>query len=54
VKLHRALVSVPLGTLGAATTSIDRRSWMLIGIRWDNGSKLGLAVPPDRYEVVND
>ncbi len=46
--------SVPAGTLGTVTRSVDRGSWVLIGMRWDNGSRLGLAVPPDRYEILSD
>ncbi len=46
--------SVPVGTTGTVTTSIDKGSWVLIGVRWDNGSRLGLAVPPDLYEIVDD
>jgi Domain of unknown function (DUF4314) len=45
---------VPVGTLGTVTATIDRGSWALIGMRWDNGSRLGLAVPPDHYELLND
>ena len=46
--------SVPVGTLGTVTASIDKGSSVLIGMRWDNGSRLGLAVPPDQYELLDD
>ena len=42
----------PVGTLGTVTDSVGMGSWVLIAMRWDNGSYLGLAVPPDGYEVV--
>ena len=42
----------PAGTLGTVTDSVGMGSWVLIAVRWDNGSYVGLAVPPDRYEVI--
>ena len=42
--------AVPAGTLGTVTDITDMGAWVRIGVRWDNGSRLALAVPPDRYE----
>ena len=44
--------AVPPGTLGTAMGSTDMGRWVRIAVRWDNGSMLALAVPPDRYEVI--
>ena len=45
-------LAVPHGTLGTVTACADKGLWVLIGVHWDNGSRMALAVPPDRYEVV--
>ena len=45
--------AVPSGTLGAVTGCTDVGTWLRIAVDWDNGSTLALAVPPDRYEVVD-
>jgi uncharacterized protein DUF4314 len=42
--------AVPAGTLGTVTDITNMGAWVRIGVRWDNGSRLALAVPPDRYE----
>ena len=43
---------VPRGTLGTIINTTDMGTWMRIAVRWDNGSTLALAVPPDQFEVV--
>jgi len=43
---------VPSGTHGTVAGTTDMGSWVRIAVRWDNGSSLALAVPPDRYEVI--
>lgn len=45
-------VAVPSGTLGTVVNWLDKGPWILIGVHWDDGRKLGLAVPPDRFEVM--
>jgi uncharacterized protein DUF4314 len=43
---------VPSGTHGTVAGTTDMGSWVRIAVRWDNGSSLALAVPPDRYEII--
>lgn len=28
--------------------------WQQIGVVWDNGRRLSLVVPPDKYEVIEE
>jgi len=44
---------VPRGTLGTITGSRDMGSWTRIAVKWDNGSTLALAVPPDQFEIAS-
>jgi hypothetical protein len=44
--------AVPAGTCGTVIGAKDMGTWVRIAMRWDNGSSLALAVPPDRYEIV--
>jgi hypothetical protein len=44
--------AVPCGTVGTVASSRDMGGWMRIAVCWDNGSRLALAVPPDRFEIL--
>jgi hypothetical protein len=44
--------AVPRGTLGTVTSSREMGGWLRIAVCWDNGSRLALAVPPDRFETL--
>jgi hypothetical protein len=31
-----------------------QNAWLQVDVDWDNGRKLMLAVPPDRFEILSD
>jgi len=45
---------IPVGSTGTVTFvnghGSGERAWSQIGVDWDNGRKLMLAVPPDEWE----
>ena len=45
--------AVPAGTVGTVVGCTAMRDGLLIAVEWDNGRYLALAVPPDRYEIVD-
>ena len=45
--------AVPAGTVGTVVGCTAVGIGLLIAVEWDNGRYLALAVPPDRYEVVD-
>ena len=45
--------AVPTGTVGTVVGCTAMGVGLLIAVEWDNGRYLALAVPPDRYEVVD-
>ena len=45
--------AVPAGTVGTVVGCTAMGVGLLIAVEWDNGRYLALAVPPDRYEVVD-
>jgi hypothetical protein len=45
-------VVIPVRTLGTVIDTVDLQEWVQIWVKWDNGSTLSLATPPDRFEVV--
>jgi Domain of unknown function (DUF4314) len=44
---------VPAGTCGVITDVHAHSDWMQIEVEWDNGRKLMLTVPPDRFEKID-
>lgn len=44
------------GTTGMVTAmhphGADRGQWLQVEVDWDNGRKLMLTVPPDRFEIL--
>ena len=48
---------VPPGATGTITSvtkhGAGRDAWLQVGVAWDNGRKLMLTVPPDRFEVLS-
>jgi len=49
---------VPPGTTGTVTSvhphGTGKNAWVQVEVAWDNGRKLMLAIPPDRFEVLSD
>jgi len=45
---------IPVGTCGVITDMHVHDGWLQIEVDWENGRKLMLTVPPDRFEVVNE
>ena len=45
--------AVPVGTVGTVVGCTAMSVGLLIAVEWDNDRYLALAVPPDRYEVVD-
>ena len=47
---------LPAGSLGTVVggdiIGPGRNAWLQIWVAWDDGRSLSLAVPPDKYEVV--
>ena len=43
---------IPAGTLGTVTFINKCGDFTQIAVDWDNGRKLMLAVPPDRYVKI--
>ena len=48
---------IPPGTTGTITfvhpLGAGRNAWLQVGVDWDNGRKLMLAVPPDEFQVLS-
>ena len=48
---------VPPGTTGTVTSveqhGTGRNAWLQVEVDWDNGRKLMLTTPPDRFEVLS-
>ena len=48
---------VPVGSTGTVTSihlvASGRGTWYQVSVDWDNGRKLMLTVPPDRFEVLS-
>ncbi len=42
---------IPVGTCGVITEIYIHDDWLQFDVNWDNGRKLMLTVPPDRFEV---
>ena len=49
---------IPPGTSGTITSveqhGAGRDAWLQVEVAWDNGRKLMLTIPPDRFEVLSD
>ena len=43
---------IPAGTTGFVTSVRQHGTWAQVDVNWDNGRKLMLAVPPDRFEMI--
>ena len=52
VKMAGDDAPLPVGLEGRVFWFRDVGEFVQIGVNWDNGSKLALAVPPDEFEVV--
>jgi hypothetical protein len=43
------------GTVKSVTQhGAGRDAWLQVDVNWDNGRKLMLSVPPDRFELLSD
>ena len=49
---------VPSGATGTVTSvkqqGTGRDAWLQVEVDWDNGRKLMLTIPPDRFEVLSE
>jgi hypothetical protein len=43
---------VPPGTEGTVQMVTKLDGWTQVLVDWDNGSKLALSIPPDRFTVL--
>ena len=53
--IHMGDVPDPIkpGELGTIIGIMETRNNEYLNVRWDNGRRLSLACPPDRYEILH-
>ena len=44
---------IPAGTIGSVTEIHIHSDWTQIEVSWENGRKLMLVSPPDRFEIID-
>ena len=44
---------IPAGTIGSVTEIHIHSDWTQIEVSWENGRKLMLASPPDKFEIID-
>ncbi len=45
---------VPAGTLGTVTEVCHHGRWTQVWVDWDNGRRLAMLLPDDKYRLVGD
>ena len=45
---------VQAGTQGTAMQVCPQNGWTQVWVDWDDGRRLAMSVPPDKYRVVGD
>ena len=44
---------IPAGTIGSVTEIHIHSDWTQIEVSWENGRKLMLVSPPDKFEIID-
>ena len=44
---------IPAGTIGTVTEIHIHSDWTQIEVSWENGRKLMLVSPPDKFEIID-
>ena len=44
---------IPAGTIGTVTEIHIHSDWTQIDVSWENGRKLMLVSPPDKFEIID-
>ena len=44
---------IPVGTIGTVSEIHIHSDWTQIDVSWENGRKLMLVSPPDKFEIID-